>query len=43
MGGSLERWMAKLGDGWIIVEMVGYAEKWVANWGDGWLNLEMAR
>jgi hypothetical protein len=32
---------AKLGDAWIIVEMVGYAEKWVAKWRDGWISLEM--
>jgi hypothetical protein len=29
---------AKLGNGWIIVETVGYAKKGVANWRDGWLS-----
>ncbi len=35
----MERWVAKHGDGWIMVEMVGYA--WVADWRDVWLSLEM--
>jgi hypothetical protein len=48
MGGSVGRWVAKLGDGlaelgdgWLSWEMGDKVWRWVAELGDGWLSWEM--